>query len=343
MLEKLEAVWRTARHALGLLTDRAVSVNPWMAAIGVLVYLVSQAVRTRSWFTILRAAYPDAHALRARDVMRAYLAGSGVNAIVPARGGDVLRLVIVHRRIEGARYPTLAATLLPETLFETAFGAGLVIWALANGFLPVPTAAGELPAVDVSLFISHPVASTLGAAAIAGAGWWIVRRLRHQLRQGMAILGQPRRFVTGVASWQALARVIRLGSLTAFMAAFHLPVTPSTVVLVMAAQGAGRIIPLAPASAGLRLAMLSYGFVAVTGQSVDIAAITVFTFGVGAILALASVVIALVIIVSEFGTLNPRQAARNAGQRIPAEEPTKSPPSVTTPHSGTRAKGGSAT
>ena len=51
------------------------------------------------------------------------------------------------------------------------------------------------------------------------------------------------------------------------MAAFGLPVTPATVVLVMAAQGGGRIIPLAPASAGLRLAMLSYGFVEVTGQS----------------------------------------------------------------------------
>ena len=69
------------------------------------------------------------------------------------------------------------------------------------------------------------------------------------------------------------------------MAAFGLPVTPATVVLVMAAQGGGRILPLAPASAGLRLAMLSYGFVEVTGRPVDIAAITAFTFGVGAMMA----------------------------------------------------------
>ena len=55
----------------------------------------------------------------------------------------------------------------------------------------------------------------------------------------------------------------------------------------MAAQGGGRIIPLAPASAGLRLAMLSYGFVETTGHAVDIAAITTFTFGVGALLMLA--------------------------------------------------------
>ena len=111
-------------------------------------------------------------------------------------------------------------------------------------------------------------------------------------------------------------RLIRLGSLAAFMAAFHLPVTLSTVVLVMAAQGGGRIIPLAPASTGLRLAMLSYGFVEVTHQAVDIAAITTFTFGVGAVLMLAGLVIALTIIAREFGTLSPKRAL---GRRAPGD------------------------
>ena len=118
----------------------------------------------------------------------------------------------------------------------------------------------------------------------------------------MCILGRPRLFLTGVASWQALARLIRLASLAAFMQAFALPVTLSTVVLVMAAQGGGRIIPLAPASAGLRLAMLSYGFVEVTGQSVDIAAITAFTFGVGAMLLVAGLVVGVVALLAELGS-----------------------------------------
>ena len=77
------------------------------------------------------------------------------------------------------------------------------------------------------------------------------------------------------------------------MEAFHLPVTLSTVMLVMAAQGGGRIIPLAPASAGLRLAMLSYGFVETTGHAVDIAAITTFTFGVGALTMVAGLIVGL--------------------------------------------------
>ena len=127
----------------------------------------------------------------------------------------------------------------------------------------------------------------------------------------------------GVASWQALGRVIRLASLAAFMEAFHLPVTPATVVLVMAAQGGGRIIPLAPASAGLRLAMLSYGFVETTGQAVDIAAITTFTFGVGALLMLAGLAVGLVALGAELETWSPRTAIRAARDAVARHRATE--------------------
>jgi hypothetical protein len=248
-----------------------------------------------------------------------------------------VKLAIVRRRIDGSSYSTLAGTFVPETLFESLFGVALVVWALSQGFLPVPTASGEIPALDVSLIVSHPFVSVAVIAALGLGLAWLVRVLRRRaedfvarFRRGLVILGAPRRFVTGVASWQALARVIRLLSLAAFMAAFHLPVTLETVVLVMAAQGGGRIIPLAPASAGLRLAMLSYGFVEVTGRTVDIAAITAFTFGVGALLLVAGLLVAGAILLNEFGTLSPRRAVEAARALLPrapasagaAESPT---------------------
>jgi hypothetical protein len=43
-----------------------------------------------------------------------------------------------------------------------------------------------------------------------------------------------------VASWQALARVARLGSLGCFLAAFELPASPAAALLVMSVQGGGR-------------------------------------------------------------------------------------------------------
>jgi uncharacterized membrane protein YbhN (UPF0104 family) len=306
--ETFELLLRGTSHAVVLIADRTAAVDPRAVVAGAALYLLAKTVRTRAWFTILRAAFPDATGLRASDVTRAYLAGSGINMVVPARGGDVVKLAMLRPRIEGSRYSTLAATLVPETLFETAFGAGLVVWALAKGFLPVPTANGELPALDVATVVAHPALSALGTASAGALGWWLVRRLRGPLRDGTAVLRSPMRFVTGVASWQALARLIHLCSMAALMAAFRLPLTPSTVVLVMAAQGTGRIIPLAPASAGVRLAMLSYGFVEVTGRPVDIAAITAFTFGAGAVLAMTGLAVAVAILALECGTGSPRRA-----------------------------------
>lgn len=319
----LSDVFRTANHALELLLHRAASVNPWLCLVGIFLYIFAQGVRPRGWHNIIRAAYPESTQLKPRHTTAAYLAGAGLNGVIPARGGDVVKLWLVHRRMPESRYPTLAATFLPETLFETAFGIGLVIWALSRGFLPVPTSSGELPHFDVSFIIEDPLpalAVSAGAAIAAYVVWRLLRKrirdLTDRLRQGVVILHEPKAFILGVASWQALGRLIRLGSLAAFMEAFNLPVTLSTVTLVMAAQGGGRIIPLAPASAGLRLAMLSYGFVETTGQAVDIAAITTFTFGVGALLMIAGLLVGLAALGMELGTWSPRTAVRVARDAV---------------------------
>ncbi len=323
MIERLHDVLLFARHALELIAHDVVSVNPWLAALGTVLYILHEVVRTRGWYTILRCAYPSSTDLRSRDVTAAYLAGAGLNAIIPARGGDVVKLALVKRHIPGASWSTLVATFVPETLFETLFGAALIAWGLARGFLPVPNQLGELPSFDVSFIIAHPV-TTLVAVSFTAIIVVVILRLAQRsgratadrFRQGLRILGTPGRYFKGVVSWQALARLIRLASLAAFMGAFHLPVTLETTVLVMAAQGAGRIIPLGPASAGLRLAMLSYGFVEVTGDPVDIAEITAFTFGVGALLSATGLVISGVILIREFGTLSPRHVLAAARARF---------------------------
>jgi len=301
----------STRHAVHLLLSDASHVDARLAALGVLLYLTSQAIRSRGWHTILRAAFPQAETLGPRETCRAYLAGAGLNSVIPARGGDFAKLALVRRRLHGARYSKLVGTFVPETAFETLFGTALVGWAFVEGLLPIPVTSGELPSIDVTLILEHPV---LSAAVALGVVVLVRAALRRRsadvlapFREGMAIFHTPRRFVTGVASWQALARLVRLGSLAAFMAAFDLPVTPATVVLVMAAQGGGRIIPLAPVSAGLRLAMLSYGFGKLTG-GVPIGEITTFTFGVGAILMLSSVTLSVGLLMLEFRTASPRAA-----------------------------------
>lgn len=327
MIESIQSAWRSLRHAIELVVTDVAAVAPGWVIAGVALHVLHEAVRTRGWFNIIRAAHPEAGELRARDVMRAYFAGSGLNGLLPARGGDVVKLYLIRRRAGSTRWSTLFATFVPETLFETAVGIGLVAWALAMGFLPVPRAPHELPSVDVSLFIRHPILATAGLAVAAIAMLLLYRALRRRgqallrrLRAGLAILHRPRDFLRGVVAWQALGRLIRLGSLACLMAAFALPVTVATVVLVMAAQGGGRIIPIAPASAGLRIAMLSYGFVEVTGEAVDIARITAFSFGTGAVLFVTGLAISLAIIRRELGTTAARDLLARVRGRLRGRE-----------------------
>ena len=145
------------------------------------------------------------------------------------------------------------------------------------------------------------------------------------LRQGIAILDRPRDFVRGVVVWQTLGRVIRLGSLACFLAAFGLPVTMATVVLVMAAQSGATIIPVAPAGAGLRIAILGYGFARVTGEPVDIALITAFSFGVGAALYATSLVISVAVLGRVLGTASPGRMFERLRERLPEPATSESP------------------
>jgi hypothetical protein len=319
MIDRIQNIAEAVAHAARLILDNAVSVNPWWLVAGVLLHYSHQVVRIRGWWNILRTSYPDAETLRYRDVVAAYFAGSGLNAVVPARGGDVMKLYMVKQRIPDGHYPTLVATFVPEGLFETLCGLALLVWALARGFVPVPTSRLELPTLDVSLLIHHPILSAIiGGALTIGTilfARWLRRggrRFLERLKQGFAVLKRPLDYARRVVSWQAAGRLVRLGSLACFLAAFAIPVTLASVVLVMAAQGGGRIIPIAPVSSGLRLAMLSYGLPEVTHQPVDIANITAFTFVVSSVLLAISLVVSLIIIFRVLGTLNPRHAVRKA-------------------------------
>lgn len=323
MIEVLQAAVERAHSACELVVSAATNVEPAWLAAGVGLQVISQVVRIRGWWHILRAAFPSCSTLRSRDVTAAYLAGAGLNGLLPARAGDLVKYSFLHRRIPGSRYATLLGSSVPETTFESLCGAALVAWLLARGFVPVPLVPGEIPAPDASWYLTHPVTASLSTAAAVSAAiallGWLRRRSRKlvgHLGQGLAIFASPRQYLLHVATWQALGRIIRLGSLACFLAAFTLPATPRTALLVMAAQGAGRIIPLAPLSAGLRIAVLTYGLVEVTDRPVDPAAVSAFTFGVSAILFLVMLAISLVLVGRELQTFSPRCALRRARARL---------------------------
>jgi len=276
---------------------------------GVVLHLAADAVRNGGWYGVLRAAAPEHRALRLRDVQAAAFAGGGVNSLAPARTGDLVKVTLIRRRIPAARMPTLFATFVPESLFETVTGVLLLTWAVAGGYVPVGDIAGL-----ATLAGGHPaVAAAAGAAvaALLAAAWTVLRRrarrLYGDLAAGLAILRRPRDFAVRVASWQLAGRVIRLAAIACCLAACRLPGEAGAAALAMAVEGGTRV-SFAPATAGLRVALLAYGLPAVSGTAVSLGAVVAYVALVRSVRMVISLTIAAGILAATFRTRSPRRA-----------------------------------
>lgn len=249
--------------------------------LAVICHLGRIASRSRAWLNIVAAAYPDAH-VRWRDIFGAYAAGIGANALLPGRGGDLLRLYIARHRVEGSSYPTLGATLLVETVFDMLIGSILIGWALATGVLPGLGVLPDLPSIDWLwafhnpdgaagiLFLALVVATVIAVFAAKRVNeFWL------RVRQGLAILREPRRYGRHVAAWQALDWCFRIAAIFFFLRAFGLAADAHNIFVVMVTQSISTLMPLTPGGIGTEQALLVYLFEGAAASS------DVLSFSVG--------------------------------------------------------------
>src|ERR1041385_5528027 len=145
-------------HALRVFWDHLAAVHWELLALALGLHFARLVFRAVAWRTILRASYPVAK-LPLRTVFGAYVAGVGVNSVVPARGGDLVKLFLVRRRIPEGSYATPAPTLITETVFDFFVAGGLILWALASGVLPTHNVYSRLPSVDWKFFLRHEEAT----------------------------------------------------------------------------------------------------------------------------------------------------------------------------------------
>jgi uncharacterized membrane protein YbhN (UPF0104 family) len=210
------------------------------------------------------------------------MAGVGVNSLAPARGGDVVKLYLARRQVNDSSYPTLASSLVVETLFDFVVSSILFLWAIKLGILPGLPDLPALPAFDWAFVVRHPViAAFIGCVliglAIIGFSWAShhVNQFREKLAQGFAILRDRRAFLTGVVTWQAASWLARGAAVYFFLEAFHIPASVEATVTVLVVQGLSTLLPFTPGGAGTQQAVLVYAF------SGTAAASTVLGFSVG--------------------------------------------------------------
>ena len=313
----------------------ALAAVAWGAlALAVIFHLLRLVLRVRGWQNIIKAAYPGTR-VPYRSVFGSYLAGVGVNAIVPARGGDVVKLYLAKHRIEGSTYPTLTSSLVVETLFDFVFATFLFLWAVQAGLLPGLPDLPRIPAFDWTFVVEHPrIAAFLGCVLLGGLilliGWASrhVTAFRQKVTQGFAILRDRRVYFRDVVSWQAASWVARIASTFFFLRAFHVDATIETTLAVLVVGGLSTMLPFTPGGAGTQQAILVFALSGAAASSTILA----FSFGQQLVVTIVNVTLGFGAILLMLGTLRWRGHVRGAEAEIrgsrpaaEAEEPAPEP------------------
>lgn len=303
----------TVFHAVGVFFSHLAAVEWKWLALGILAQVCKLLAVSRAWCNIVRAAYPREH-VRWRTMFGAYVAGTGVNAIIPARGGDVVRLFLAKRRIDHSTYTTLVSTSLLQTLFDMVVAACIVLWALTQHVLPGINVlkSPDLPALDYGWAFRHPTEGLVlfgllllfGTALVA----WIAERVeefRAKVAQGFAAFADRHYYAFHVVPWQLLDWTLRLVTVYFFLRAFDIPATVHNALLVQVSQSLATILPVSPAGIGTEQALLVYVFRNVTTKSLALS----FSVGMRVTLIVVNALIGFGAILVMTGTLNVRRQA----------------------------------
>jgi uncharacterized membrane protein YbhN (UPF0104 family) len=257
--------------------DRLGELGWGALGLGIGCHVLRLVAVSRAWRNIIKGAYPKAR-VRARSILAAVFAGVGVNAIVPARSGDLVRVFLAHRAVEGSSYTTLASTIVLLSAFDFVVASCLVIWAAASGQLP-----GALgPSFDFGWAFHNPgtflkVVGLVLLVLLVVVLWFAeqISDFRRRIAQGFAILGDKRVYFRRVALWQATDWTLRLVAVLFFLSAFGLPVTVHNALLVQVSAGLASLLPISPSGIGTEQAFLLY----LLRNQVSRAALVAFSVG----------------------------------------------------------------
>jgi uncharacterized membrane protein YbhN (UPF0104 family) len=263
--------------------------------IALLAFGVYLTLRSRASFHILRAAFPDER-FRWREIWGAYMAGYGFNSVIPARGGDVVRLFLTKNSVPNATYPATAGAFTVELGFDVVFGSIILLFAFTQGVFPKPPDLSELNAFELSYFAQHPKFTLFMLTAFAVSGVVAtallsarVRAFWTGVRQGLTIAFDRRRYFREVFAVQAAGWVFRFTAFWFLLEAFNVGGSVKNVLLVLGVQAVSAALPFTPGGAGAQQALLvkvfgdsAAGASTVAAYSVgQQLAIAAFTFGMG--------------------------------------------------------------
>jgi uncharacterized membrane protein YbhN (UPF0104 family) len=280
--------------AVGSFFDSLASIQWIPLLLGLLAFTAYLSLRARAFFHILRAAYPRER-FRYRNVWGAYIAAYGFNGVVPARGGDLIKLFLTKTSVPNSTYPAVGSAMLVENVFDATMAVFILGFAFTQGVFPKPPDFSQIPAFDLQFFASHPrfTLFLLTALMVGGVVAFAllsarVRAFWERVRQGLTILFDRRRYVREVWLVQLAGWLCRFTAFWFLLEAFNVGGSVRNVLLVLGVNAVAAVVPFTPGGAGVQQALLVKVFAGAAagatvaaysvGQQIAIAA---WTLGVG--------------------------------------------------------------
>lgn len=270
----------------------SVGLGPLLLAL--LLFTAYLSLRARASFNIIRAAYPGER-IQFREIWGAYFAGYGFNAVIPARGGDVVRLFLTKTSVPSSSYPAVAATFFVELIFDVAMGSLMLLFAFTQGAFPKPPDFAKLNAFDLSYLAQHPrfalfLITGLAVGVLVAFALLSVRvkAFWERVKQGFTILQDRDRYLREVFAVQFAGWLCRFAAFWALLEAFNVGGSVKNVLLVLGVNAVSAAVPFTPQGAGVQQALLAKVFAGSApgatvaaysvGQQIAIGALT---FGIG--------------------------------------------------------------
>ena len=261
--------------------------------IGLTSFIVYLTIRSRAYFNVIRAAYPTER-IEFRRIWGAYIAAYGFNNVVPARGGDLIRLFLTKSSVPNSSYPAVASSFAVEVVFDATMAVFILTFAFTQGVFPKPPDFSKLGAFDLSYFASHTrftlfLLTFLGVAALVAFAVLSIRvkAFWARVKQGVTILRDRRRYFREVWLVQFCGWLFRFTAFWFLLEAFHVGGSVRNVLLVLGVNAVAALVPFTPGGAGVQQALLVKVFAHTAAGA------TVAAYSVGQQIAIAAVSLAV--------------------------------------------------
>jgi glycosyltransferase 2 family protein len=268
-------------NAVGSFFSSLAEVRWGSLIVGLIAFGIYLTLRSRAYFHVLRAAYP-AERIQWRRIWGAYIAAYGFNNVVPARGGDVMKLFLVKTSVPNSTYSAIGASFFVELVFDATMGIPILVFAFTQGVFPKPPDFASLNAFDLSFFASHlrftlfllTALAVLGLVAFALLSRRVVA-FWARVRQGVTILFDHRRYFREVWLVQFAGWLFRCTAFWNLLDAFGIGGSVRNVLLVLGVNAVASVVPFTPGGAGVQQAFL----VQVFGSTASGAKVAAYSVG----------------------------------------------------------------